>query len=70
MPDVIARCTRWMKERLTGEGGAGLAEYALLLFAIAVFAAVTVATFGETIRDTFSDADAGIPIDATTPTTS
>lgn len=56
--------TQVLKTKLSEERGAGLAEYALLLFVIALAAAAGVATFGGTVIDLFDQADAGIPAPA------
>ena len=56
--------TQVLKAKLTEETGAGLAEYALLLFVIAMAAALGVATFGGTVIQMFTDANNGIPAPA------
>ena len=53
--------TEWLKAKLSGEQGAGLAEYALLLFVIAVAAAGIITTFGGNIVDAFTDASNELP---------
>ena len=59
--------TEWMKGKLAEERGAGMAEYALLLFVIAVAAAGVVTAFGADIMAAFTDATNTLPSDATTP---
>ncbi len=53
--------TEWLKAKLSGEQGAGLAEYALLLFVIAVAAAGIIGTFGGNIVNAFTDASTELP---------
>lgn len=47
--------------RLSDERGAGLAEYALLLFVIAVAAASVVTAFGGSIINAFTEATDQLP---------
>lgn len=53
--------TQWWKARLSEEQGAGLAEYALLLFVIAVAAAGTITFFGADITAAFQTATDTLP---------
>ncbi len=53
--------TAGLKAKFIEERGAGLAEYALLLFVIAVAIAGVVGTFGGTIGDLFQNASDNIP---------
>ncbi len=53
--------TEWLKAKLSGEQGAGLAEYALLLFVIAVAAAGVITTFGGNIINAFTQASTELP---------
>jgi Flp pilus assembly pilin Flp len=59
--------TRWIGRRLLQERGAGLAEYALLLFVVAVAAATVVTAFGADIIDAFSGATDALPTEVTQP---
>ena len=45
----------WIVSKTEGERGAGLAEYALLLFLVALAVLATLTTLGETIRDLFTE---------------
>jgi Flp pilus assembly pilin Flp len=56
-----------LQNRFNEERGAGMAEYALLLFAIAVLSAGILGTFGDDLRQIFTDAGASIPADAVDP---
>jgi Flp pilus assembly pilin Flp len=56
-----------LKQRLIGERGAGLAEYALLLFVIAVAAAGTIGLFGADIVNAFQVATDTLPSDPPGP---
>lgn len=53
--------TECMKMKLREEHGAGLAEYALLLFVIAVAAAGVITTFGGNIINAFNGASDTLP---------
>lgn len=53
--------TEDLKAKLNGERGAGLAEYALLLFVIAVAAAGIITTFGGNIINAFTQASQELP---------
>ena len=53
--------TEWLKAKLSDERGAGLAEYALLLFVIAVAAAGIITTFGDNIVNAFTGASNELP---------
>lgn len=53
--------TEHVKMKLRDEQGAGLAEYALLLFVIAVAAAGVITTFGGNIINAFTDASSELP---------
>ncbi|MDH3679713.1 MAG: Flp family type IVb pilin [Acidimicrobiia bacterium] len=55
--------TAWLKDRFSQEQGAGLAEYALLLFVVAVAAATIITAFGADIIAAFSDATDSLPSD-------
>jgi len=57
----IALWTHLLKNKLSEERGAGLAEYALLLFVVAVAAAGVITTFGLDIMDAFTDATTSLP---------
>ena len=50
-----------LKHKLSEERGAGLAEYALLLFVVAVAAATTIGLFGQDIVDAFTRATTALP---------
>lgn len=63
----LVLCTVWLQNRFNGERGAGLAEYALILFAVAVLSAAVLGTFADDIRDIFVDAQTRIPADAENP---
>ena len=56
-----------LKAKLTGERGAGLAEYALLLFVVAVAAATTIGVFGQDIVDAFTQATDALPSEPAGP---
>ena len=49
------------EQRLDSERGAGLAEYALLLFVVAVAAAGFVSAFGDNIINAFQGASDELP---------
>ena len=53
--------TESLKAKMTEERGAGLAEYALLLFVIAVAAAGIITTFGGNVINAFTDASNELP---------
>lgn len=53
--------TRRMRGVILGDGGAGMAEYALLLFLVAIGAITAVTGFGDAIVGIFDDG-AGIPL--------
>ncbi|MEM9655448.1 MAG: Flp family type IVb pilin [Actinomycetota bacterium] len=53
--------TESLKAKFSGEEGAGLAEYALLLFVIAVAAAGIITTFGGNVINAFTDASNELP---------
>jgi Flp pilus assembly pilin Flp len=53
--------TECLRTKLSEERGAGLAEYALLLFVIAVAAAGIITTFGGNIINAFTDASNQLP---------
>lgn len=57
----LVLCTVWLQNRFNEERGAGLAEYALLLFAVAVLSAGVLTTFGDDIRAIFTDAGTTLP---------
>ena len=59
--------TEWLKDKFSQERGAGLAEYALLLFVIAVAATSVIATFGQDIVDAFTGATDALPTETTVP---
>ena len=63
----VAIWTGLLKEKLTGERGAGLAEYALLLFVVAVAAATTIGLFGQDIVDAFTQATTALPSEPAGP---
>ncbi len=65
----IIRCRTWLADKLGQERGAGLAEYALLLFVVAVAAAGIIGIFGADIIAAFEEATDALPSDPTTPTT-
>jgi Flp pilus assembly pilin Flp len=50
-----------LKARSSQDRGAGLAEYALLLFVVAVAAATIITTFGQDIVAAFQDAITALP---------
>jgi Flp pilus assembly pilin Flp len=56
----VGGMVRSMKERIMGDGGAGFAEYALILFLVAIAAVGALTTFGETITGIF-DEGTGLP---------
>ncbi len=62
----LVLCTVWLQNRFNEERGAGLAEYALLLFAVAVLSAGVLGIFGDDLRQIFTDAGTSIPGDAET----
>ena len=53
--------TQNLLARMKQERGAGLAEYALLLFVVAVAAAAIVGTFGQNIVNAFTGASQELP---------
>jgi Flp pilus assembly pilin Flp len=53
--------TRWLRLNVEDERGAGLAEYALLLFVVAVTAATVITAFGADIMAAFTDAGNVLP---------
>ncbi len=57
----IALWTQLLKNRLEDEQGAGLAEYALLLFVVAVAAATVISAFGADIIAAFQGATNSLP---------
>ncbi len=57
----LNQCILWIEVKLREERGAGLAEYALLLFVIAVAAAVSVGAFGGNVIQAFTDASEELP---------
>lgn len=57
----LSQCILWIEVKLQEERGASLAEYALLLFVIAVAAAGIVGTFGGNIINAFTDASETLP---------
>lgn len=57
----IALWTQLLKNRLEDEQGAGLAEYALLLFVVAVAAATVITAFGTDIIAAFQGATDSLP---------
>lgn len=57
----IALWTQLLKNRLEDERGAGLAEYALLLFVVAVAAATVISAFGADIIAAFQGATNSLP---------
>ncbi len=63
----IVLWTDWLNARLSDERGAGLAEYALLLFVVAVAAAATVTAFGTDIINAFQEATDTLPAGAGSP---
>ena len=63
----IALWTQLLKNRLEDEEGAGLAEYALLLFVVAVAAATVISAFGADIIAAFQGATASLPSDGAPP---
>jgi Flp pilus assembly pilin Flp len=62
--NTILLTAEWLRAKFDSERGAGLAEYALLLFVIAMAAAIGVATFGDTVIGMFDDASTNIPVPA------
>ena len=56
-----------LKQRLLGDRGAGIAEYALLLFVVAMAGAAILAAFGGTVLGIFQGAETQLPT-APTPT--
>ena len=63
----IAISTRWSKVKAGEDDGAGLAEYALLLFVVAVAAATMIGDFGDDIIAAFQGAIDALPSSSTTP---
>ncbi len=63
----LVLCTVWLQNRFNEERGAGLAEYALLLFAVAVLSAGVLTAFGDDIRGIFNDAGTTLPGPGTPP---
>ena len=63
----IVLWTEWLKDKFGQERGAGLAEYALLLFVVAVAATTVIAAFGQDIVAAFSDATESLPSETTVP---
>lgn len=63
----IALWTHLLKMKLTEERGAGLAEYALLLFVVAVAAATVITAFGADIIAAFQGATDSLPSTAPAP---
>ncbi len=59
--------TGWFKASLSSERGAGLAEYALLLFVVAVAAATVITAFGADIIAAFQEATDSLPSEAPAP---
>lgn len=59
--------TGWLKAKISEERGAGLAEYALLLFVVAVAAATVITTFGADIIQAFTDATDSLPSESGDP---
>lgn len=59
--------TEWLNVKLHEERGAGLAEYALLLFVVAVTAATVITAFGADIMAAFTEATDTLPSEAPTP---
>ena len=53
--------TEGLKVKLRGEQGAGLAEYALLLFVIAMVATAGVTAFGAELLLAFNEAKDALP---------
>ena len=53
--------TESLKAKMNEERGAGLAEYALLLFVIAVAAAGAITAFGGNIINAFTGASSELP---------
>lgn len=56
--------TGWLGTKLSDEQGAGLAEYALLLFVVAVAATATVTAFGVDVISAFQAAVDTLPAGA------
>lgn len=56
-----------LEQRFGQERGAGLAEYALLLFVVAVAAAGIITTFGTNIINAFTGATAELPASPPAP---
>lgn len=56
-----------LKHKLTGDRGAGIAEYALLLFVVAMAGALVLATFGATVIGIFDGASTDLPADTPPP---
>lgn len=63
----IVGMTSWIQVRLADEKGAGMAEYALLLFVVAVAATTVVTAFGADIIAAFQGATDSLPADTTVP---
>ncbi len=63
----IIHCRIWLSDKLSQERGAGLAEYALLLFVISVAAAGVISAFGADIASAFTDATESLPSETTIP---
>ena len=57
----LVLCTVWLQNRFSEERGAGMAEYALLLFAVAVLSIGVITTFGTDIQNIFTDAGTQLP---------
>lgn len=57
----LVLCTVWLQNRFNEERGAGMAEYALLLFAVAVLSIGVITTFGNDIQAIFVDAGTQLP---------
>ena len=56
--------TEWLKAKLSDERGASLAEYALLLFVMAVAVAGVAVTLGADIVEAFNQAVTAIPAES------
>jgi Flp pilus assembly pilin Flp len=61
MMNIVVLWMEGLRARLGGERGAGLAEYALLLFVVAVAAATVLTAFGDDIIDAFNAAITALP---------
>jgi Flp pilus assembly pilin Flp len=62
--DTLAHTSRriatYIQSRVTGEAGASLVEYTLLITLIAIVALIAVQTFGDSLGDKFDDVGSSV----------